>query len=225
MPADDGGPAGAGVAANDGGLDLASLYKARRGRVDVVEVPLLSFAVVRGEGDPDGPAFAEAIQALYAVSYAAHFGAKKRTGVSTKVMPLEALWWADDPEQAEIVKRAAMGEGSLALADRSAWRWQAMIVQPDPIGAEDVERALEESRPKKLPALGEVAFEAWEEGRCAQTLHVGPYAEEAPTIVRLHAAIDEAGLTPRGRHHEVYLGDPRRSAPEKLRTLVRQPVE
>ena len=231
MPMGDGGPAGEGVPADDGGLDgdggpdLAPLYKGRRGKVDVVDVPALSFAVVRGQGDPDGQAFAEAIQALYAVSYAAHFGAKKRTGVSTKVMPLEALWWADDPEQAEIVRKAAMGEGSLALADRSSWRWQAMIVQPEPIGAVDVEGALGESRPKNLPGLGRVAFEEWEEGRCAQTLHVGPYADEAPTIVLLHAAIDEAGLIPRGRHHEIYLGDPRRSAPERLRTLIRHPVE
>jgi hypothetical protein len=213
------------VPTGDGGQDLERLYKGRRGAVEFVEVPSLSFAVVHGEGDPDGQAFAEAIQALYAVSYAAHFGVKKRTGVSTRVMPLEALWWADDPEQAEIVKKAAMGEGSLTLADRSSWRWQAMIVQPDPIEAKDVERALDESRTKGLPALGRLTFEEWEEGRCAQTLHVGPYAQEAPTIVRLHAAIDGAGLRPRGRHHEIYLGDPRRSAPEKLRTLIRHPVQ
>ncbi|MEA5456838.1 GyrI-like domain-containing protein [Sinomonas sp. JGH33] len=200
---------------------LRSLYKARVGVVDFVTVPEMTFAVVRGSGDPEGTAFSSAVQALYSVSYTAHFIVKKRSGEVTRVMPLEALWWFDGIGQAE-------GAGALtnmAGVDRSAWHWQAMIAQPEPVTAEVVEQAIEDCRPKHLAALDELRCERWAEGQCAQTLHVGPYADEAPTIDRLHAAIAEAGLRPRGAHHEIYLGDPRRSAPEKLRTLLRQPVE
>ena len=204
---------------------VSSLYKARRGKVDFIDVPAFSFASVEGQGDPNGAGFEEAIQALYSVSYAAHFAIKKATGEITKVMPLEALWWMVGPNQADLFVKVATGEATMAETDRSSWRWRAMIMQPEPIDAAIVARAVEESRPKQIPALDLLRFEPWEEGRCAQTLHVGPYAEEGPTIVRLHAAIAAAGLRARGRHHEIYLGDPRRSAPEKLRTLLRQPVE
>ena len=203
--------------------DTADLYKARAGSVDFVDVPLLLCAVVRGEGDPNGPAFAEALQALFTVSYAAHFRLKKESGAVTKMMPLEALWWFDDPVQAEPAEAVAAGFAGLS-GGRESWRWQAMMVQPDPIDEALLERAAQDSRPKALPALDLLSFERWEEGRCAQTLHVGPYADEGPTIARLDAAITAAGLKVRGRHHEIYLGDPRRSAPEKLRTLIRHPV-
>jgi hypothetical protein len=100
-----------------------------------------------------------------------------------------------------------------------------MIMQPDPIDEHMVSRALEKARKKGLGGLEDLRYERWEEGRSAQLLHVGPYAEEGPSIVRLHEGIAAAGYRPRGRHHEIYLGDPRRSAPEKLRTLLRHPVE
>ena len=100
-----------------------------------------------------------------------------------------------------------------------------MIMQPEPIDAGVVTNALEQARAKGLAALGRVALLEWEEGRCAQLLHVGPYTDEAPSLRALHAGIAGAGLRPRGRHHEIYLGDPRRSAPERLRTILRQPVE
>lgn len=204
--------------------DIAVLYKGRKGSVDFVDVPPLLFAMVRGQGDPDGPAFAEAVQALFTVSYAAHFGLKKRAGLITKVMPLEALWWFDEPGHADPDEPVTAGFGGLSGVDRESWRWQAMMVQPEPIDEALLERAREESRAKELPALDLLQFERWEEGRCAQTLHVGPYVDEGATIARLDAAVVEAGLKVRGRHHEIYLGDPRRSAPEKLRTLIRHPV-
>jgi hypothetical protein len=204
---------------------LDVLYKARKGAVDLVDVPFLSYAMIEGQGDPDGSAFGEAVQALYSVSYAAHFALKKRSGENTKVMPLEALWWVDEPGQFDLLEKVAAGDATMADTDRNKWQWQAMIVQPEPIDAELVAQAVQESRSKNLPALDRLRFVQWEEGRCAQILHVGPYSEEASTIVRLHQAIAEAGLKPRGRHHEIYLGDPRRSAPEKLRTVLRQPVE
>jgi hypothetical protein len=100
-----------------------------------------------------------------------------------------------------------------------------MIMQADPIDAVVVAEAVAQARGKDLPALDRLELRTWEEGRCAQLLHVGPYSEEAPSLTRLHTAIAEAGLRPRGRHHEIYLGDPRRSAPQRLRTILRQPVE
>lgn len=204
--------------------DIASLYKTRKGTVDFVDVPPLLFAVVQGQGDPDGPAFAGAVQALFTVSYAAHFGLKKQSGEVTKVMPLEALWWFEDPDHTEPTEAVSAGFTGLGGFARESWRWQAMMVQPEPIDEALLERAVEEARPKGLPSLELVRFERWEEGRCAQALHIGPYADEGQTIALLDAAITAAGLKVRGRHHEIYLGDPRRSAPEKLRTLLRHPV-
>jgi hypothetical protein len=201
------------------------LYKARKGLVDFIDVPALSFAIVEGQGAPEGSAFADAIQALYSVSYAAHFAVKKSLGESTKVMPLEALWWVDEPGQFDLLAKVTAGEATMAETDRGKWRWQAMIMQPEPIDAAIIEQAIKDSRAKQLPALDRLRFERWEEGRCAQLMHFGPYSDEGPSIARLHAAIAAARLHPRGRHHEIYLGDPRRSAPEKLRTLLRQPVE
>jgi hypothetical protein len=114
----------------------------------------------------------------------------------------------------------------MAGANREHWRWQAMIMQPDPIDAEIVVAALAQARAKKpAPGLGRLRYQRWAEGRCAQLLHVGPYAGEGPSIVRLHQAIAAAGYRPRGRHHEIYLSDPRRTAPDNLRTIMRHPVE
>ena len=195
-------------------VEVESLYKARRDVVDFVDVPELAFAVIAGRGEPEGQAFSDALQALFSVSYGAHFLVKKATGATTRVMPLEALWWVP----------GVPGADAMAMS-KDQWEWQAMIMQPAPIDAAVVESAIDQSRSKGGAAVDLLRFEPWTEGRCAQVLHVGPYADEAPTVDRLHAAIAAAGLRPRGRHHEIYLGDPRRSAPEKLRTILRQPVE
>ncbi|HEU4512253.1 MAG TPA: GyrI-like domain-containing protein [Nocardioidaceae bacterium] len=203
---------------------LDALYKGRKGRVDLVDVPELGYLMVSGRGGPEGDEFAEAVQALYAVSYAAHFLAKKEHSVATKVRPLEALWWVDDPGQQAIVTAVAAGRTTMAGSDRRLWRWQAMMVQPDPIDEDTIRAAVERTRRRRVPAVDRLRFERWAEGRCAQVLHVGPYAAEASSIALLHEGICAAGCRPRGRHHEIYLGDPRRSAPEKLRTLLRQPV-
>jgi hypothetical protein len=204
---------------------VEALYRASKSRVDIVDVPPLGFVAVTGRGAPDGPAFANAVQALYTVSYGAHFLLKKEQGEAPRVMPLEAQWWMDDPDQQDIVTAVARSEATMADTDRDSWRWQAMIMQPAPIDERTVVLAAEQARKKNLEALDELHFERWEEGRCAQILHVGAYSEEAPSIVRLHEGIAAAGYRPRGRHHEIYLGDPRRSAPEKLRTILRHPVE
>lgn len=202
-----------------------SLYKVRKGVVDIVTVPEFGYVLIDGLGAPDGPDFADAIQALYSVSYGAHFLLKKTRGAAPRVLPLEALWWVDDPEQQDILAAVALGKANMADSDRDRWRWRALIMQPDPIDGDVVTKAIGQARAKALPALGRLRYERWAEGRCAQLLHVGPYAAEEPSIRRLHEGIAAAGYRARGHHHEIYLGDPRRSAPEKLRTILRHPVE
>ncbi len=205
---------------------LESLYRARKGKVDFLDVPEHGYVIVPGTGAPEGPAFAQAVQALYAVSYGAHFLLRKEGADAPRVMPLEALWWVDDPDQMALVKAVAAGKSTMATGDMSTWHWQAMIMQPEPIDAALLGQAISQARAKKsLPGLNRLRYERWAEGRCAQIMHVGPYSAEGPTIAMLHRAIAEAGCRPRGRHHEIYLGDPRRSAPERLRTIIRQPIE
>ena len=203
-----------------------SLLKVGKGAVDIVDVPGFGFVAVTGTGEPGGAEFTEAVQALYSVSYGAHFRLKKLTGQAPRVMPLEGLWWVDDPASRTSSPRWRGGEVTMASSDRGSWRWQALIMQPDPIDAELIAAATAEAASKKdLPGLARLTYIRWAEGRCAQLLHIGPYAAEAPSIAALHEAIAEAGYRPRGRHHEIYLGDPRRSVPEKLRTIIRHPVE
>jgi len=192
-------------------VDLKSLYTAGENRVDFVDVPTLGYLVVGGHGAPGGPEFEAALATIYPVSYRAHFLVQKSYGEAPPVMPLEALWWRD-------------GETSDASTPER-WRWQAMIMQPEPIDALTIEDAVEHARANGVEGLGLMRYEIWREGRVAQTLHVGPYDEEAPTIERLASAIEAAGLRPRGRHHEIYLSDPRRCSPAKLHTIIRQPVE
>jgi hypothetical protein len=127
-------------------------------------------------------------------------------------MPLEGLWWADDPR-------------SFYFNDKSAWKWTAMILQPDFIAQKDVDAAVEEVRRKKNPAaLDRLRFETLEEGPAAQILYTGPFSAEGPTIQRIHDFIHVHGKELYGKHHEIYLNDPRRSAPEKLKTIIRQPM-
>ena len=187
-------------------------------------MPEFGYVAVDGRGDPNGPEFADAVQALYSVSYGAHFLIRKQHGEAPRVMPLEGLWWADDPEQQDIITAAALGNASMADLDRTSWRWQAMIMQPDPVAQDTIAEAIEQAPAKSLPALGRLRYQRWEEGRSAQILHIGPYTAEGPTIVRLHQGIAAAGYRARGRHHEIYLGDPRRAAPERLRTILRHPI-
>ena len=193
--------------------ELKELYTATK-HPAIVEVPELHYLVIDGRGDPNtSPECSDAIAALYAVSYTAKFTLKRGPDeIDVKVMPLEGLWWAPDMTSFEI-------------GEKSAWRWSMMIVQPDPVTDEVIAAAIENvARDKPSPAVGHLRFETFREGRAAQVLHVGPYGEEGPAIQGLHAYIRENGLTPVGRHHEIYLSDPRRAAPEKLRTIIRQPI-
>ena len=214
---------------DDGGMtqvlsDLEGLYRARASTVDFIEVPKAWYLMVNGRGDPNGAEFQDAVHALYAVSFAAHFLVKRAQIDAPRVMPLEALWWFDDNRESELPVALARAVPQLGSAERQHWCWRAMILQLDPIDALTVARATEQAARKHLVALDRVRFEQWEEGRCAQTLHQGPFTDESTTILRLHERIQSAGFRPHGRHHEIYLNDPHRTAPEKLRTILRHPI-
>ena len=187
----------------------------------LVEVPEFAFLMVDGKGNPNGPVFADAIQALYSASYTLKFQIKKEAPeLDYGVMPLEGLWSV----------AGVMGDprdGAVSI-DKDAFVWKAMIMQPEAVTAARLERAVAELRRKKgndVPAaLAGLRLERFAEGQSAQVMYVGPYADEGPVIARLHTFIADQGCEPRGQHHEIYLGDPRRCAPEKLRTVLRQPV-
>jgi hypothetical protein len=183
----------------------------------VVEVPDLAFLMVDGRGDPGtSEPFMDAMQALYSTAYTLKFSLKKTDpGRDFKVAPLEGLWWTD-----------ATAPSTEALQQsRDDWNWTLMIAVPDAMTPDEVAAALEAAAKKKdLPAARLLRLERFEEGLAAQIMHLGPYAEEAPTIARLHAFAAEQGYELRGRHHEIYLGDPRRTAPERLKTVLRHPV-
>jgi len=186
--------------------ELRQLYAPRAGDWSLVEVPPQQFLMVDGAGDPNtAPAYAAAVEALFGLSYAIKF-ASKAAGRDFVVAPLEGLWTADDP-------------GSFVRNDRAHWHWTMMIAQPDWVTASDVDSA------RAAKGIHAPQLESLSEGRSLQVLHVGPYSEEAPTLARLHDEImPTRSLTFNGAHHEIYLGDPRRVAPEKLRTVLRQPV-
>jgi hypothetical protein len=193
---------------------LKPLYTASA-KPALVEVPELAVLMVDGAGDPNGSsAFEEAMGALYGAAYTLKFALKKRAEnpFDFSVMPAEGLWWCQDMR-------------AFSPDDRSNWLWTLMIVLPDRITRDDFTGAVEALRAKKNPpGLDRLRFERFHEGLSAQIMHVGPYAEEPATIERLHAFIAQQGHTLRGKHHEIYLSDPRRTAPEKLKTILRQPV-
>jgi len=194
---------------------LRPLYSPSAKHPSIIEVPDLAFLMVDGRGDPSSSeAYQDALDALYGIAYTLKFALKKADlERNFKVAPLEGLWWAD-------TERPNMDE---LQADRNAWNWTMMIALPDGVTAAEVAAAAA-ARRRQLPAASSVRLERFAEGLAAQIMHVGPYSTEAPTIERLHAFVDGQGYALRGRHHEIYLGDPRRTAPERLKTVIRHPV-
>ena len=181
----------------------------------IVDVPGMHFLMVDGHGDPNtAPEYTEAIEALYAVAYKMKFISKKMLEKDYVVPPLEGLWWAEDME-------------TFQTRDKSAWDWTMMIMTPDWITSELFDDALEQVRKKKNPpALDKVRLESYHEGLSVQIMHIGSYDDEGPVLAKMHGEyIPENGFSKRGKHHEIYLSDPRRVAPEKLKTVLRQPVE
>lgn len=182
------------------------------GRFVMVEVPQLNFLMVDGKGDPNtAEEYRSAVQWLYTVSYGLKF-ASKAAGRDYGVGPLEGLWWAEDMT-------------SFSSGNKDDWFWTAMIMQPDWIDQPAVDAALGTARAKLGDMPASLRLEPFAEGLSVQTMHIGPYSAEGPTIAKLHAEFLPANeLTENGHHHEIYLSDPRRAAPEKLRTIIRQPV-
>jgi hypothetical protein len=194
--------------------EFKHLYKPSAKKVDIVEVPKWNYLMVDGEGNPNtSQSFQDAIEVLYPLSYALKFIVKKgEIGIDYGVLPLEGLWWADDMT-------------SFSVDDKDNWKWTLMIMQPDLVTKELVKEATEQIKTKKNPvSLPLVRFESFEEGKAAQIMHIGPFSEEGPTIEKVHSFIEENGSQRKGKHHEIYLSDIRRAAPEKWKTIIRQPM-
>jgi hypothetical protein len=194
--------------------ELTHLYGPSAKEVSVVDVPHMNFLMVDGQGDPNtSPEYADAIEALYAVSYTIKFMVKRKEGsVDYAVMPLEGLWWTDDMRE-------------FSVENKDAWKRTAMIMQPEEYVTEELfEEAKTEVKMKKgLSAIPRMRFEAFREGLSAQIMHLGPFSEEGPAIKKIHSCIAERGGKPNGKHHEIYLSDLRRTKPERLKTVIRQP--
>ncbi len=193
---------------------LQHLYKASAKQGCIVDVPEMNYLMIDGQGSPGtSEVYQKAVEALFVLSYTLKFMVKKgEMKIDYGVMPLEGLWWADDLS-------------AFTEARRDEWKWTMMIMQPDIITADMVESARAQAIQKKgLASLSEVRFEAFTEGKSGQILHVGPFTTEGPTIEGLHRFIESEGYHLRDKHHEIYLTDIRRAAPEKWRTIIRQPA-
>lgn len=191
------------------------LYSPAKGDFQIVEVPDLHFLKIDGRGDPNTAAeYQEAVEALYAVSYKVKFLSKKE-GRDYVVPPLEGLWWAEDME------------AFTSARDKSRWSWTMMIMTPDWILPTMVAQARElVAAAKDLPGLGKIRWEIYQEGLAVQILHLGSYDAEGPVLKRLHKEwMPEHGYMFNGLHHEVYLSDPRKVEPAKLKTILRQPIK
>jgi len=190
-------------------------YRAKVGEFRIVEVPELHYIMIDGQGDPNtAPEYRDAVETLFPVAYKLKFVSKRELDRDYTVMPLEGLWWADDMDTFTVAR------------DTSQWCWTMMIMAPEWIDQAMLDRVVEMLSADGPPRLRDVRLEPLAEGQCVQTLHVGPFDAEGPVLETMHRDfIPSRGLKPRGKHHEIYLSDPRRTAPEKLRTILRQPVQ
>ncbi|MBH0123388.1 GyrI-like domain-containing protein [Rhodococcus sp. CX] len=190
-------------------------YRAVRGQFRVLDVPDTQYLMIDGHGDPNSsPAFAEAVEALYPVAYKVKFASKRDLGRDYVVPPVEGLWWAEDIDSFTSAR------------DKSRWNWTLMVMVPDWIGREEFTAAVDQAGAKNRPArLDNVRLETLSEGKCVQTLHVGSFDDEADVLYRLHHDfVPGNGFRMTGKHHEIYLSDFRKVAPQKQRTILRQPV-
>jgi hypothetical protein len=193
--------------------ELKALYVPSAKEVTLIDVPDMNFIMIDGRGSPESEQYQQSIGALYSIAYTIKFDKKKAGGTDFTVMALEGLWWADDYKDFDP-----------EAGDRNKWQWTMMIMQPDFITAADFKNAQESASKKKPnPSNAGVRFERFKEGSAVQIMHIGPYSAEGPNIQRMHQKIKEIGGKLYGRHHEIYMSDPRRGDPAKIKTVLRQP--
>lgn len=191
-------------------------YQAKLNVFNIIKVPKMQYLMIDGQGDPNtSQEYKDAITLLYPMAYTLKFTSKIDLGKDYVVPPFEGLWWADDMNI------------FMNSDDKSQWKWTAMLMVPDWITKDMFEVAKKKVAIKSgLANLEELRLETLQEDDCAQTLFVGPYSKEGPTISKMHQEfMPNNNLKPIGKHHEIYLSDPRKVAPDKLRTIIRQPVQ
>lgn len=196
--------------------ELKPFYKPSAKKFSIVTVPPMQFLMVDGAGNPNtSQEYADAITTLYAVSYTVKFMMKQEHGRDYTVMPLEGLWWGTPRGKMHFTKE-----------DKDQFIWMSMIMQPDFVTPELMQEGIKRAVKKKpLPSVDKLRFETYDEGLSVQMLYFGPFADEGPTIERMHQHAFDEGYQLRGKHHDIYLSDFRRTAPEKLKTVIRHPIE
>lgn len=194
--------------------EFKNLYNPSSKEIEIVKVPMMNFLMIDGIGDPNtSKAYSDSIETLYSVSYSIKFILKKEKEIDYVVMPLEGLWWAEDMSQ-------------FSTKNKDKWKWTSMIMQPDFVDKKVFEMAFEQVKIKKnLLMLSKIRFQSFNEGLAVQIMYIGPYSAETSTIEKLHKFVKESGHNLRGKHHEIYLSDPRKTAPERIKTIIRQPIE
>jgi hypothetical protein len=194
--------------------ELKHLYNPSKKEIATVDVPKMNFLMVDGMGDPNtAKEYQDAMEALYNVAYTLKFRLKGEGVIDYTVMPLEGLWWVPGVDFSQV-------------KDKNSWHWTSMIMKPDKVTKKDFNRAVKQVEEKKdLPYLSKVRFESYKEGLSAQIMYIGPFADEEPTIREIHKYIEESGHKRSGKHHEIYLSDPRRTKPENFRIVIRQPMK
>jgi hypothetical protein len=181
----------------------------------ILDIPTMNFLMIDGHGDPNTALeYQAAVSALYTLSYTLKFDLKKiADSPDYKVFPLQGLWWSVDMSD-------------FLTGNKSNWDWTIMIAQPQWITAENIDQAKKKAAAKvDMKVLEKVRFEPFTEGTVVQMMHIGPYSAEGPNIARIHEFARQQGYELTGKHHEIYMGDPRRSTPEKLKTIIRQPIK
>ena len=195
--------------------ELKDLYGPKPGIFTLVNVPKMQYLMVDGHGDPNKVIeYREAVEALFSVSYTLKFRSKNLLSRDYVVSPLEGLWWSKDHED-------------FRLRRKDKWSWTMMIMVPDWLGKKEFKDAVNTVRSKKpVIKVDRLRLETLNEGLSVQTMHIGSYDDENPTLLRLHGQwLPENGLKERLKHHEIYIGDPRKTPAAKLKTVLRQPVE
>jgi hypothetical protein len=195
--------------------ELKDLYTAFPERIFFTTIPSLNYLMIDGEGDPNvSQLYKDSVQALYSVAYTIKFSLKKSSqAIDFKVMPLEGLWWVEDMNL-------------FSIENKKDWKWTMMILQPECVTSDWVNDCKNSVIKKKgLQLANEVRFETYHEKEVTQILHKGPYSTEAENIQKLHKTITDWGYLRTGKHHEIYLNTPLKTAPEKLKTIIRQPIQ